>query len=82
MAGPWIDGRTQTLNALHDAGVHVLLGTITWSFAAAILGRQHGFSAVSGTEMLAVDGVLAGGVSRYFDEHDKLRFVVWAARGQ
>jgi phosphoserine phosphatase len=79
-AGPWIDGMAQTLNALCDAGVHVLLGTITWSFAAEILRRQYGFSAVSGTEMLEVNGVLAGSVSRYFDEHDKLRFVEsWCA---
>ena len=37
--------------------------------------------AASGTEMQAPDGVLSGVVSRYFDEHDKLRFVEdWCAQ--
>lgn len=33
------------------------------------------FAAVSGTEMQVNDGVLSGIVTRYFDEHDKVRFV-------
>jgi phosphoserine phosphatase len=73
--GPWIDGMTETFQTLTAAGVSLLLGTITWSFAAEMLRERFGFAAVSGTEMTATDGVLSGRVSRYFDEQDKVRFV-------
>ncbi len=73
--GPWIGGMAQTFQALASAGANLLLGTITWSFAAEMLRKRHGFAAVSGTEMYIADGVLSGEVSRHFDEHDKLRFV-------
>ena len=73
--GSWIDGMTETFQALAVAEVSLLLGTITWSFAAEMLRERYGFQAASGTEMQAPDGVLSGVVSRYFDEHDKLRFV-------
>jgi phosphoserine phosphatase len=73
--GPWIGGMGETLETLRDGGVHILLATITWSFAAEFLGERHGFAAVSGTEMQLIDGVLSGSVSRYFDEYDKLAFV-------
>jgi phosphoserine phosphatase len=65
----------ETFQVLASAQVSLLLGTITWSFAAEMLRERYGFQAVSGTEMQAPDGVLSGVVSHYFDEHDKLRFV-------
>jgi phosphoserine phosphatase len=78
--GPWINGMAETLQTLGDAGINLLLGTITWSFAAEMLRERHGFAAISGTEMAANDGVLSGVVSLYFNEHDKLRFVQeWCA---
>jgi phosphoserine phosphatase len=79
--GPWIVGMADTFQALTSSGVSILLGTITWRFAAEMLREPHGFAAVSGTEMQAVDGVLSGVVSRHFDEHDKAYFVEdWCAR--
>jgi phosphoserine phosphatase len=79
--GTWIAGMTETFQALTATGVSLLLGTITWSFAAEMLRERYGFAAVSGTEMGATDGVLSGTVSRYFDEHDKVRFVEsWCAQ--
>jgi phosphoserine phosphatase len=48
---------------------------ITWSFASEMLRERYGFAAVSGTEMQVNDGILSGIVTRYFDEHDKVRFV-------
>lgn len=78
--GPWIQGMTETFRALTAARVSLLLGTVTWSFAAEMLRQRHDFAAASGTEMQTVDGVLSGVVSRYFDEHDKLRWVEdWCA---
>lgn len=79
--GPWIDGMAETFRALDAAGVSLLLGTITWRFAAEMLRERYGFTAVCGTEMQMSDGVLSGTVSRYFDEHDKVRFVEgWCAQ--
>jgi phosphoserine phosphatase len=79
--GPWVAGMTETFQVLAADGVSLLLGTITWSFAAEMLRDRYGFAAVSGTEMEATDGVLSGTVSRYFDEHDKVRFVEdWCAQ--
>jgi phosphoserine phosphatase len=79
-AASWINGIDETLLTLTEAGTHVLLATITWRFAAEFLQERHGFAAVSGTELPIADGVVTGHVSRYFDEHDKLRFVEeWCA---
>ncbi len=79
--GPWIAGMAETLQTLTTSGTSILLGTITWSFAAEMLRKPYGFAAVSGTEMQAADGVLSGTVNRYFDEHDKARFVEeWCAQ--
>ena len=81
--GHWIDEMAETFRALDAAGVSLLLGTITWSFAAEMLQDRYGFAAVSGTEMQASNGVLSGTVSRYFDEHDKMRFVEeWCAQNR
>lgn len=73
--GPWIQGIAETVSALSDAGTRVLLGTITWRFAAELLGDQFGFDAVSGTELHADGDALRGTIARHFDEHDKARFV-------
>ena len=79
--GSWIDGMAETFQVLAGAQVSLLLGTITWSFAAEMLRESYGFAVTSGTEMRVVDGVLSGTVSRYFDEHDKARFVEdWCAQ--
>jgi phosphoserine phosphatase len=79
--GPWIDGMGETFKALTAAGVSLLLGTVTWRFAAEMLQQRHGFAAVSGTGMQAAGDVLSGIVSHHFDEHDKARFVEdWCAQ--
>jgi phosphoserine phosphatase len=80
-AASWIDGIEETLRTLAGAGTQVLLATITWRFAAELLQERHGFVAVSGTELAVIDGVVGSSVTRYFDEHDKLRFVEdWCAK--
>lgn len=77
---PWIAGIEETVGALAGAGCKVLLGTVSWRFAAEMLQRRYGFDDVCGTEMQVGDGVLSGRVSRYFDEQDKVRFVErWCA---
>jgi phosphoserine phosphatase len=78
---PWIPGVDGTLSVLKERGIRVVLGTVTWQFAAEALRKRHGFEAVSGTEMGSAGAVLSGRVSRHFDEHDKLRFVEGYCRG-
>ena len=78
---PWISGVGETVASLKRAGTRVLIATIGWRFAAELLQQRHGFTAVSGTEFAIRDGVVTGTVSRYFDAHDKLRFVEgWCAQ--
>ncbi len=80
-AGPWINGIDETIRTLIEAGSDVLLATVTLRFAAELLRERYGFAAASGTEMQVIDGALGGHVTRYFDEHDKLRFVEdWCAQ--
>lgn len=78
---PWISGIDETVNILKKHGLRVILGTLTWRFAAEVLRERHGFDAISGTEMGVTGGRLTGRVARYFDEHDKLRFVEDYCRG-
>jgi phosphoserine phosphatase len=66
----WIGGISETVDALHSAGVVVLLATITWRAAADRLVARHGFDGACGTELRA-DGSV-----RTCDEHDKAAFVV------
>ena len=57
-----IGGIDSTLAALREREMDLLLGTVTWSFAAQEFCRQHGFDAVSGTEIdLDLDGIPTGG---------------------
>lgn len=74
-AAPWINGMAATFDALRAAGCGLLLGTVTWHFAALMLQHKYGFAAVSGTMMDIENGRLSGVVSGYFDEYDKARFV-------
>jgi phosphoserine phosphatase len=80
-AASWIDGIDETVRTLAETGTHVLLATITWRLAAELLQERHGFTSVSGTELQITNGVVGDVVSRYFDEHDKVRFVEdWCAQ--
>lgn len=75
-SAPEIGGIADAVARLKAAGVHVLIGTITWAFAAEHFHRKYGFDAYSGVEMgETADGVLTGEVTKFFDEHDKIGFV-------
>lgn len=71
----WIDGLAETVRRLKEAGTQVLIATITWRLAAEFLRERYGLAGASGTELQINGGVVEGKVIRYFDEHDKLRFV-------
>ena len=54
----------------------VVIGTITWAFAAEYFQRKYGFDAFSGVVMgESADGILTGKIEKLFDEHDKAAFV-------
>jgi phosphoserine phosphatase len=72
---PWIAGIGPCVAALRDAGVEVLVGAVTWSFAGEWLRDRYGFAGVCGSEMGVDGGALTGVTARYFDEYDKLDFV-------
>lgn len=76
---PVIEAVPEALAALKARGVTVLLGTITWAFAAEILRQRFGFDAASGTEMGIDDGRLTGSVERHFGARDKVGFVAGQA---
>jgi phosphoserine phosphatase len=81
---PCIGGIDKTLLALRVRGVESVISTVTWRFAAEVLGARYGFVSACGTELAHDDaGVISGRVSRFFDEHDKRQFVedYCAARG-
>ena len=78
--GPWIKGLGETLGTLAGAGCRLLLATLAWRFVADTLAERYPFDAVCGAEMAIRDATLTGTVERYFDEHDKLKFVTgWCA---
>jgi len=72
---PVIGGLRAAIAALHEAGIAVILGTVTWKFIAEYYRDEYGFAAASGVEMgESPAGVLTGSVTRYFDEFDKVAF--------
>ena len=75
MTAPWMAGVHETVSALRAEGVHVLLATVTWKFAADEVARRFGFEATSGTVMDIIAGRLTGQVARHCDEFDKCDFV-------
>lgn len=78
--GPWIANLGAALTRLKSAGSVPLLATISWHFAAEIVAEMFGFAATSGAELAIQDGRLTGTVTRFYDEHDKSRFVEdWCA---
>jgi phosphoserine phosphatase len=72
---PLIAGFQQVVDELKSHGCHVLLVTVTWSFAARALAARYGLDGFAGAVMAEADGVLLGRVERHFEAGDKSRFV-------
>jgi len=71
-----IGGIETTVGKIKQAGIAVLLTTITWRFAAEYFQNRFGFDAASGVEMGEDEsGYLTGKVTCYFDEYNKATFV-------
>jgi phosphoserine phosphatase len=81
--GPWIEGIGETVDALHAAGAHVVLATVTLRFAAEVAADRFGFDDCCGTELAVADGRFTGTVSRHCAAGDKADFAgeVCARRG-
>jgi phosphoserine phosphatase len=72
---PVVRGIETFVSRLKERNISVVLGTITWSFAARIFQARYGFDACCGTEMGETDGCLTGAIGRHCNEFDKLAFV-------
>jgi phosphoserine phosphatase len=72
---PVIGGIDRFVRTLKQNNTRVVLGTITWLFAAGVFQRRYGFDACCGTEMGETNALLTGAIGRHFDERDKLAFV-------
>ena len=70
---PWLEGIEETVGALRAAGAQVLLATVTWSFAAAVIASRFGFDAYGGTEL--------GPPLQGFEAEDKAAWALERARG-
>jgi phosphoserine phosphatase len=81
MSAPWFAGvRPADVAELRDRRALPLLATITWRFAADLVGGLFGFTAVSGTVMGMHEGVLTGEIERLCDEYGKRDLVrSWCA---
>jgi phosphoserine phosphatase len=83
---PWelLPGAAETIVALRSHGIAVLLVTLTWRFAAGLIGRRLVLDGWSGSEPEVDGGGLCTGKIRYlFTEQDKRHFIEAeaAARG-
>ena len=73
-SAPRISNVGEVVDALHEAGATVILGSITWSFFVRMFADQYGFDDYCGTAMEIVDGRLSGVIEAYCTEIDKLKF--------
>jgi phosphoserine phosphatase len=72
----FIDGIDETFSILRRQEIHLLLGTVTWSFAARIIAERFKLDGWSGCVMgESAPGTLSGTVVTHFDESSKRAFV-------
>ena len=78
---PLIGGFQDTIRSLKEHGVHILIVTVTWCFAARALVHAHGLHGCSGARM-GEDGTrFTGEVERHFEEYHKPQYVREYAEG-
>lgn len=73
---PLIHGIDEAFSALRTQGLHLILATVTWRFAAKVVAERFKLDAWSGCVMgESASGILDGAVVTHFDEYDKRAFV-------
>jgi phosphoserine phosphatase len=75
---PWalMPGAEETVVRLRTQGIAVLLVTLTWRFAAGLIGRRLALDGWSGSEPeLDGDGLCTGKIRHLFTEPDKRHFI-------
>jgi phosphoserine phosphatase len=75
LAMPLIGGVAETVAALKARGCHILIVTVTWSFAARTLVNFLNLDGFAGATMGERNGRLTGEVLAHFGERDKPRYV-------
>jgi phosphoserine phosphatase len=72
----FIDGIDETFSILRRQEIHLLLGTVSWRFAARIIAERFKLDGWSGCVMgESAPGTLSGTVVTHFDEFSKRAFV-------
>jgi phosphoserine phosphatase len=77
---PKINNIPETIAALKQRGIILILASITWSFTVECFAKIYGFSACCGTGMKMHNGRLTGEVTNYCSEQDKLKFFLDSCR--
>jgi len=72
---PFIGGLRETLDTLKQHSIHLLLVTVTWSFASHALARAYGFDASTGATLGERGGRFTGEFAGEFEAEEKPRFV-------
>jgi phosphoserine phosphatase len=71
-----IDGIDETFSILRRQEIHIILATLTWSFAAKLVAERFKLDAWSGCVMgESAPEILSGTVLKHFDEFSKRAFV-------
>ena len=77
---PIIAGFRDTVRALKERDIHILIVTVTWSFAARALVREYGLDGFAGAQMGEDGARFTGLVERHFEADRKPQFVREYAR--
>jgi phosphoserine phosphatase len=72
---PLIGGFHETIRILKTHDIHVLVVTVTGSFAARALVREYGLDGYAGATMGEDDGTFTGRVERHIDASEKPAYV-------
>lgn len=73
---PTIAHIAETVDALQQKKIPVVLCTLAWNFVAEYFARRYGFEAWSGPSLIIdKQGRFTGAIDKHFDEHGKPVFI-------
>ncbi len=79
----FIEGAIELTNALREAGIAVLIATVTWRFVADWVASQLGGEVISGVELEEVSGLFTGKVSGHAHAINKTNGLkAWCAKNK
>jgi phosphoserine phosphatase len=72
---PLIGGFQETIRVLKAHNIHILIVTVTGSFAARALVREYGLDGYAGATMGEDNGRFTGRIERHFEESEKIAYI-------